>query len=390
MILTIAISGYRSLRNLILPLQQLTVVTGANGAGKSSFYRSLRLLADVAQGRAIASLAAEGGLRSTIWAGPEAFSRGMKDGSVPVQGTMRKHPVALKLGFASEDYGYAIDLGLPPPPMPQPPTPAYFALDPEIKAEAVWAGEVLSRRNVFAERTGPVVTALSAGGQRQVLLRDLAAFESMMTQSADPKNLPELLHLRAKMTGWRFYDHFRTDPAAPVRQIQVGTRTPVLSSDGADLAAAIATILEIGDPGGFQDAIDDAFPGSSVEIIEDRGRFELLMRQRGLLRPLSAGELSDGTLRYLLLVAALMTPRPPALMVLNEPETSLHPSLLAPLSRLILHACRRSQVIVVSHADELVASLGAEKNAAMVRLVKVLGETVAEDMDAPAWAWPAR
>lgn len=62
MILTIAISGYRSLRNLVLPLAKLTVVTGANGAGKSSFYRALRLLADVAQGRAIASLAAEGGL----------------------------------------------------------------------------------------------------------------------------------------------------------------------------------------------------------------------------------------------------------------------------------------------------------------------------------------
>ncbi|MGF9563464.1 AAA family ATPase [Neorhizobium sp. JUb45] len=390
MILTIAISGYRSLRNLVLPLEKLTVVTGANGAGKSSFYRALRLLSDVAQGRAIASLAAEGGLQSTIWAGPEAFSRGMKDGSVPVQGTMRKNPVALKLGFASEDYGYAIDLGLPPPPMPSPPPPVYFALDPEIKAEAVWAGEELSRRNVFAERRGPVVTALSASAQRQVLLHDLASFESMMTQSADPKNLPELLYLRAQMNGWRFYDHFRTDPQAPVRQVQVGTRTPVLSSDGADLAAAVATILEIGDVSAFHDAIEDAFPGSSVEIIEDRGRFELLMRQRGLLRPLSAGELSDGTLRYLLLVAALMTPRPPALMVLNEPETSLHPSLLAPLSRLIAQACKRSQMIVVSHAGELVSELGADGGALMVTLTKVLGETVAEGIDAPAWTWPAR
>lgn len=386
MILTIAISGYRSLRNLVLPLEKLTVVTGANGAGKSSFYRALRLLADVAQGRAVASLAAEGGLQSTIWAGPEAFSRGMKDGSVPVQGTMRKNPVALKLGFASEDYGYAIDLGLPPPPE----VPLYFSLDPEIKAEAVWAGEELSRRNVFAERRGPVVTALSASGQRQVLLHDLASFESMMTQSADPKNLPELLYLRAQMNGWRFYDHFRTDPQAPVRQVQVGTRTPVLSSDGADLAAAVATILEIGDVTAFHDAIEDAFPGSAVEVNEDRGRFELLMRQRGLLRPLSAGELSDGTLRYLLLVAALMTPRPPALMVLNEPETSLHPSLLAPLSRLIVQACKRSQMIVVSHADELVSELGADGGALMVTLTKVLGETVAEEIDAPAWTWPMR
>ncbi len=54
--------------------------------------------------------------------------------------------------------------------------------------------------------------------------------------------------------------------------------------------------------------------------------------QHGLLRPLSAAELSDGTLRYILLVAALLTPRPPVLMVLNGPETSLHPVLLAPLA----------------------------------------------------------
>jgi len=59
------------------------------------------------------------------------------------------------------------------------------------------------------------------------------------------------------------------------------------------------------------------------------------MKQHGLLRPLEATELSDGTLRYLLWIAALLTPRPPALMVLNEPETSLHPDLLAPLGRLI-------------------------------------------------------
>ena len=62
------------------------------------------------------------------------------------------------------------------------------------------------------------------------------------------------------------------------------------------------------------------------------------MRQHGLLRPLKASELSDGTLRYLLLVAALLSPRPPTLMILNEPETSLHPDLLPPLARLIEQA----------------------------------------------------
>ena len=56
-------SGYRSLRDVVVPLAGLNLVTGPNGSGKSNLYRALRLLADVAQGRAIASLAQEGGLR---------------------------------------------------------------------------------------------------------------------------------------------------------------------------------------------------------------------------------------------------------------------------------------------------------------------------------------
>ena len=149
MIKRLAIAGYKSLRDIVIDLGPLTVVTGANGSGKSSLYRALRLLSDVAQSRVIGSLAAEGGLSSTLWAGPEAFSREMKSGAQPVQGTVRRQPVSLRLGFASDDYGYAIDLGFPTP------STSRFTQDPEIKVEAVWAGETLGRANVFAERRGP-------------------------------------------------------------------------------------------------------------------------------------------------------------------------------------------------------------------------------------------
>src|SRR5216684_3590434 len=113
MISKLAISGYRSLRDVRIELGMLNVVTGATGSGKSSLYRALRLLADIAQGRIIQSLAAEGGLQSTLWAGPETLSRAMKSGTQPLQGLVRKEPISLKLGFSGEDYGYAIDLGLP-------------------------------------------------------------------------------------------------------------------------------------------------------------------------------------------------------------------------------------------------------------------------------------
>ena len=120
------------------------------------------------------------------------------------------------------------------------------------------------------------------------------------------------------------------------------------------------------------------------------GYFEIEMRQHGLLRPLKASELSDGTLRYLLLVAALLSPRPPALMVLNEPETSLHPELLPPLARLIVQASKRSQVVVVSHASALVSALAAHADCRQIVLEKQLGETVIRDGTPPDWTWPSR
>src|SRR5213596_2503648 len=111
------------------------------------------------------------------------------------------------------------------------------------------------------------------------------------------------------------------------------------------------------------------------------------MKQHGLLRPLEAAELSDGTLRYLLWIAALLTPRPPALMVLNEPETSLHPDLLAPLARLIALAAERSQVIGGQEAAQVNCAL-LEHRCNSITLEKSFGETTiagSEELDIPAW-----
>lgn len=382
MITCLAVSGYRSLRDVTLALGRLNVVTGANGSGKSSLYRALRLLSDVAQGRAVASLAAEGGLASTLWAGPEKFSREMRSGAQPVQGTVRSGPVSLKLGFASDDLGYAIDLGLPIP------SRTRFSQDPEIKVEAVWAGPALGRANLIADRHGPLVRVRSSeSGAWRDSFGKLSAFDSMMTHSADAADGLELLLLRERMRGWRFYDDLRTDRDAPARRPQVGTFTPVLAGDGSDIGAALQTIIEIGDAEALENAIADAFDGAALAVGE---RFEIEMQQYGLLRPLRASELSDGTLRYVLLTAALLSPRPPELMILNEPEASLHPDLLDPLARLLITASARCQIIVVSHASKLVDALDRHAETFRIELRKELGETIVDQAGRPDWNWPAR
>ena len=366
MITQLAISGYRSLRDVRLELETLNVVTGANGVGKSSLYRALRLLAEIAHGGVVRAIAAEGGLGSARWAG----SDNGKDG------------VSVKLGFTYEDYGYAIDLGLPVGSAASLPYPG----DAMIKTESLWVGQVLSPRNEIASRKGVLVKVRDAQYVWNNVLTSLSPYDSMMTQASDPKEGREILLVRESMRDWRFYDHFRTDRDAPVRRPQIGTYTPVLAGDGIDLTAAIHTLRFLGAVDEFDAAVDDAFSGASVQVDGDT----LLMHQRGLWRALDVAELSDGTLRYLLLIAALMSPRPPLLMVLNEPEMSLHPDLLAPLGRLIAKASQTSQVIVVSHADALVEAIAAAAPANRIVLEKQMGETMVVDRDKAAWTWPVR
>ena len=222
MLNTLAISNYRSLRHLVLPLDRLNLITGPNGSGKSNLYRALRLLADTAQGRVVSSLAREGGLQSTLWAGPESISREVRRGEYPVQGTRRKNPVSLQLGFAGDGFGYLIDLGLP-----KPDVASAFTLDPEIKRECIWHGPTPRPSALLVDRRGPVVRIRGEDDGWSIVTHNLPSFDSMMTQVSDTRNAPEILTLRETIRAWRFYDHFRTDAEAPARLPQIGTRTPV-------------------------------------------------------------------------------------------------------------------------------------------------------------------
>ncbi|MEP6880477.1 MAG: AAA family ATPase [Dokdonella sp.] len=386
MLMTLAVANYRSLHNLVVPLSSLNLVTGGNGCGKSNLYRALRLLAETAQGGVVAALAREGGLASSLWAGPENIGAGMRRGDVPVQGGPRQQPVSLKLGFAGEDFGYAIDFGLPTP------SSSAFARDPEIKGESIWSGPFLRASNELVSRQGPLARIRDERGWN-IAAEHLSSFESIFSQIADAERAPEILRLRETIRSWRFYDHFRIDAQSPLRQPQLGTRTNVLGNDGRDLAAAWQTIREIGDAQALDVSVDDAFPGARVDVAITDGRFALEFIQPGLLRPMGAAELSDGTLRYLLWIAALHTPRPPPLMVLNEPETSLHPDLLPALARLIRHAAGRGQIWVVSHAPRLIAALEEDETCQSIHLEKQTGQTTVAGqgmLDAPAWHWPKR
>ncbi len=368
MLRTLAFADYRSLRDVRIALAPLTVITGANGAGKSNVYRALRLLTDAAHGTLGRAIASEGGMTSAMWAGPGRQK-------TAAGGTR------LSIGVADDAMAYELRLGYRQP-------GERFPLDPIVKEETIRT--LIKPKVRLLERRNLSVTLRDEEGRPQTFTAQLEESESVLAQIAEPHRYPILSIARERIRSWRFYHQLRTDADSPLRAAQVGTRTPILSHDGRDLAAALATILWT-DPNDLDAAVSDAFEGARIRIDGDAtGLMQLTLETPGLYRPLTAAELSDGTLRYLALLAALHSPRPPELLVLNEPETSLHPSVLAPLARQIIAAATRAQVIVVSHAAPLVDALARAKDAARVELAKEDGETVVANrptLEAPAWQW---
>lgn len=326
-----------------------------------------------------------------LWAGPEVVSGAMRRGEVPVQGTAgRNKPVSLMLGLCTQDLGYLIDIGLPTP------APTAFVRDPQIKREEVFAAPILRPASRLLQRKGDSVTLID--DQPRSVPAQLSPRTSVLSELADPDGYPEVGWLRRAVGSWRFYDSFRTDTASPARSSCVGTWTPVLADDGHDLAAAVQSILESAWEEPFREAFERAFPGSRVQVdaAGSDGRFSVQVRQPGMLRPLGAGELSDGTLRFLLLATALLSPQPPSLLVLNEPETSLHPHVLPVLAKLVTDVAARTQVMIVSHSEDLIQPLlahGGEGTVVHHHLVKDLGETRIEGqglLTATPWEWGRR
>lgn len=350
---TLSILGYRSIQNLRLSMDNINVIVGANGCGKSNLYKAVHLLAKAVNGELAQTLAHEGGMPSILWAGNKK------------QVTRSKPPVRLILTIQTDDYNYEIACGLPKP------STSMFTLDPEVKTEYVWFGETRRPGTTLIERQGSSAWITNQEGQRIPYPVGLSQAESVLSQLQDPHLYPELFTLSKEIKKWRFYHHFRTDSESPIRSPQIGTRTEVLSNDGYNLAAALQTIIEIGNHELLTESINRAFPGSKLIInIDSKTRFDIQLQMPGILRPLEARELSDGTLRYLCLIAALLSPRPATLLALNEPETSLHPELMEPLAELIAVASQYSQLWITTHSHELATKIEKLSGTKPVHLIR--------------------
>jgi predicted ATPase len=360
---SIQIRGYRSLREFRLKPGRVTVVTGGNGVGKSNVYRSLALLQRMAEGRFAEALAHEGGMPSALWAGK------------------RRKDEARRISWeiSHSDFDFSMECGMV---ALGPESPSLFRTDPEIKSEDLrFSGKIMARRK------GPVIEARNPDGKMESPSLPFHAPESMISELRDGIRHPAVSAARETLLAWRFYHQFRSDADSPLRRPRLGSWSPVLSHDGSNLAATLQTIIETSRGDILRTAIDSAFPDMEWSPVDENGAFQLCLQPPELKRPMIAAELSDGTLRFFCLAAALLSPKPPPLLVFNEPESSLHSGLIEPLAALIKQVPQETQIIVVTHSQVLADSLADLCDAKKMDLVSHDGETRPKDLAGAKRAW---
>lgn len=370
MLRSLHLRGYRSLRDFRLKLGRVTVITGENGVGKSNFYRALAMIQRMADGRFAEAVALEGGMPSLMWAGRRR----------------REEPNRLSWEIEHEDFSFSVECGLIPT-VPGSPYPTAFRTDPDMKSETLrFGGE---KGKLMAKRKGPAVELRSPEGKMELSPLPFHAPESMLAEVRDGIRFPALAATREVLLGWRFYHQFRTDPDSPMRRPRIGSWSPVLAHDGSNLAATLQSIKEADLRGVIDDAVKSAFPGTQWRAVDDHGTFQLQIARPDLERWLDAAELSDGTLRFFCLCAALMTPKPPPLLVFNEPETSLHPGLLPSVADLVAKVPHETQILVVTHSHALAEAIAEKCEAKVVELIRHDDETrrAGEDTGKRVWTF---
>jgi predicted ATPase len=376
----VEITGYRSVRKIRFPVRQLTVLVGGNGVGKTNLYRSLELLQAAARGTLASEIAREGGLGSIFWAGGKNLSPdGSFDPMYRTDGYRKGESNSLSLAASFADLGdgsfdptYRIEVSFPTP------NAAAFPNEAQVKAESLeWQqrGKTVS----LMDRKAGTAWARDAQGRREVANDDMLASETAL---AALSGRSEIALVRDSLVAWRFFHGFRTDAESALRRPSRAVTAPSLASDGSNLGAVLATLHHIrGDRVDLDRAIEDAFPGAEL-VIPPVGEFASFgMRYAEMpKRVFEAHELSDGTLQFLALAGALLSYRLPPFIALNEPENSLHPSLLPMLARLIVKAAERSQVWVVTHARDLADEIAAESGVLPREVIRNDGGTWLEGL----------
>ncbi|MEA5577732.1 AAA family ATPase [Anabaena sp. UHCC 0451] len=183
--------------------------------------------------------------------------------------------------------------------------------------------------------------------------------QSILSQIQEPKRYPEVSYLGREFSKISLYRHWQMGRYSEPRNAQK-TDLPEhpLLEDGSNLGLCLNNLKY---KLGLRKTIEylEKFyeEAEDVDVRIYGGTVQIFIREKGLIQPIPATRLSDGTLRYLFLMALLLDPTPPPLICIEEPEIGLHPDILPTIAEMLIEASQRTQLIVTTHSDALVSAL---------------------------------
>ncbi len=335
-----------------LPLEPLNVLVGPNGSGKSNFLEAIALL-KAAPSSITEPISRTGGVRSWLWRGPNTMDSFTLEASVECQpGGLVRH--SLTLGDHN-DRPEVIDEQVEPSgayvgPLP----PLSYYRPPRKEKPDIDSLADRSTSQYSAAPSGPPPTIVR--GIRSIGFQSHYHPEHSIIHLASAE-YPVLWNLKEQYGRIRLYRDWFLGPSAACRRNQrAHDRADFLDEGGANLALVLShfqgenkrqVVESLGKL--FDGIVDITCPVAG-------GTVGLFLEEAGN-RTIPATRLSDGTLRYLCLLAILHHPEPPPLVVIELPELGLHPDLLPTVANLLVSASSRSQLIVTTHSDVIVDAL---------------------------------
>jgi len=339
-----------------LPLTKLNVLIGPNGAGKSNLLEVLALLRS-APYNLPEPVKEMGGVREWLWKGPKRT----KEASVEVVVEYPGHP-PLRHALTIGDHGGRFEV-----------------VDERIENEKPQANKPEPYFFYRFQRGNPVLNDFQKT-QRGLKRENVRPEESILSQVRDPERYPALAWLQTQYEQIRMYRNWSFGPNAPLRREQsTHGRSDLLGDGGENLALVLSKIRSLA-KGELLESLRKLYDGiQGINLTIDGGNVLLFLEETGG-REIPATRLSDGTLRYLCLLAILLHPSPPPLIAIEEPELGLHPDIIPHVAELLVRASEHSQLMVTTHSRVLIEALSSDPSSVLV-CEKKDGESVIVRLD---------
>ena len=337
------IQGFRSLKDITWRPGDLNLIIGPNGSGKSNLLKALEMISISARGRLNEQVIREGGMEPLVWDGQVASQVGFllltsSRGALHDPGQNLAYQLQMtRLGGSSA-----------------------YRVEHEVLAayNQVGQGEKPSSL-VILERT-PSSAVVYDDKQKGLIAPPemVPQDETLLSQAAGPYTANRLIaSYQKELSNWAVYHQFQTHRESVIRQPAISRTERLIAPDGNNLIQVLHT-LYTSDRNFKRDvnlAMDAVFGKDFEELTfppDVDQRVQLKLAWRSLKRLQTTADLSDGTLRFLYLIAILANPVPPALVAIDEPELGLHPSMLPVIAEYARDASRRTQLIIATHSAE--------------------------------------